>query len=372
MRVFNRYLMQDFLVIFALTLGVFTFIMCLGTLIKAIDLLAKGIPGQVITSFFVYNMPYVLSFTIPMSTLTATLLLFGRLSIDGEITALRASGMSIWQIISPVILLAVMLSMVCIYLNYQLSPEGRFARRVALLEVGELNPLDLLEEQKYNTDFPGLQIFIGRIDGQEIFDVHINEVEGSLILRKISANRGVVKQNKELKVLNILLKEVRIDQPDPDDPSRNVHFPADAWQQDLNLSQMLGSGADNVRKGRKDMTFREINYAIKNAAEMYGHYTPERFVEQKTKLVIEANKRMTLALSCFSFALLAVPLGMQSRRKESSVGIGISILLVFIFYFFIIVAEALAGYPQLYPELIVWVPVILAQGLGYFMLRRIA
>ena len=57
LRVFHRYMIQDFLTIFALTLMVFTFVMCLGALIKAIDLLAKGVPISIIGSVFMYNMP---------------------------------------------------------------------------------------------------------------------------------------------------------------------------------------------------------------------------------------------------------------------------------------------------------------------------
>ena len=114
MRVLNRYFLADFLSYFILTLLVFTFVMYLGGMIKAIDLMSQGISGKIILQIFAYQIPYILTFTIPMSTLTATLLLFGRLSIDGEITALRACGLSLSQIVSPVLLLAVLLTLVCV------------------------------------------------------------------------------------------------------------------------------------------------------------------------------------------------------------------------------------------------------------------
>ena len=218
LRVFHRYMIQDFLTIFALTLMVFTFVMCLGALIKAIDLLAKGVPISIIGSVFMYNMPYVLSFSIPMSTLTGTLLLFGRLSIDGEVTAMRASGMSIWQISSPVLLMSVLLSLVCVWVNYDTAPRSHYARRVAMLQAGEMNPLDMLEEQKYNKEFPGLQVYIGRIDEDKIYDVSINELDGNVIKRTIRAKEGITSQDVETKILDIELQDVRIEQADPNYP----------------------------------------------------------------------------------------------------------------------------------------------------------
>ena len=76
MRTLNRYLTQDYLVIFGMTLLVFTFVMCLGAVIKAIDLGARGVSGFLILKVFSYNIPYMLMFSIPISVLTGVLLLW--------------------------------------------------------------------------------------------------------------------------------------------------------------------------------------------------------------------------------------------------------------------------------------------------------
>jgi len=87
-------------------------------------------------------------------------------------------------------------------------------------------------------------------------------------------------------------------------------------------------------------------------------------------LVVEANKRLGLSVSCFAFTLLGIPLAMKSRRRESSVGIGVSLLLVFCFYFFIILAESLVGSPRWRPDLIIWFPIVFAECLGFFLIQR--
>lgn len=86
---------------------------------------------------------------------------------------------------------------------------------------------------------------------------------------------------------------------------------------------------------------------------------------------MEANKRLAVSISCFAFTLLAIPLGMHSRRQESSVGIALSLLFVFVFYLFIVVANSLIKYPQYRPDWIAWIPVFGAQIGGYLLMRRL-
>ena len=91
-RVFNRYLLGDFLKSFFLTLIVLTFVMYVGAVVQAIDYMSRGISGWLILKIFALNIPFTLTFVIPMSVLTTVLLHFGRLSADGEITAMKACG----------------------------------------------------------------------------------------------------------------------------------------------------------------------------------------------------------------------------------------------------------------------------------------
>ncbi len=166
MRVLHRYVAADFLVAFALTLSIFTFVMCVGLVIRAIDLVAKGISGGLILQVFFSGLPSILMFTIPMSVLTSVLLLFGRLSMDGEMTAMRASGLGMWQIISPVIMISIGLTFFCSYLNSSLAPKSHYARRVVLANAGVEEPLNLLEAGRFVREFPGLMIYVAKTSGR--------------------------------------------------------------------------------------------------------------------------------------------------------------------------------------------------------------
>lgn len=370
MRVLNRYMLADYAVVFFMTLLVFTFVMCVGAVIQAIDLIARGVSPLIILRAFTYNIPYILTFSIPMSTLTAVLLLFGRLSLDGELTAMRASGLSMWQIVSPIIFVSIVLSMICVYLNITVAPNAHWARRQALVNLGVEDPISLLEEGRFVREFPGLMVYVGRKDRNQVSDVIVYTLDGDQITRTVRARRGELSMPEE-DLMMIDLYDVRIEQPDesfPDDPHRRRTIHAQHYPVPLDFSEMLRRG--DIRKTKSSMTLGELTHAIRNVREIYPQLEGLELRQARMGYLVEANERLALSLSCFAFTLLGIPLGMKSRRKESSIGIVISLLLVFLFYFFIIVAGALVKRPHLHPDLIIWIPVVVGEVLGFVLIKR--
>ncbi len=357
------------MVIFVMTLLIFTFVMCIGAVVRAIDLVARGVSAWVILRAFTYNIPYILTFSIPMSAMTTVLLLFGRLSVDGEITAMRASGLSMWQIISPVIFISILLSTLCVYLNITVAPNAHFARRKALANVGVEDPISLLEEGRFVREFPGFMIYVGRKDKDEVKDIVVYETGPGGVTRSVRAQSGSLSMPEEHMIL-IDLYDVRIDQPDdehPDDPARTRTIHARHYPVPLDFSDMFGSG--EVRKSKSSMTLLDLTHSIRNVRELYPQLKEEELRRVRMGYLVEANERLALSLSCFAFTLLGIPLGMKSRRRESSIGVGISLGVVFIFYFFIIIADALVRHPHLHPDMIVWFPVIAGEAIGFILIR---
>ena len=107
---------------------------------------------------------------------------------------------------------------------------------------------------------------------------------------------------------------------------------------------MLDEG--KIAKKTADMTYLELIHAIRDVRGVFPDLENEDLLKQRMKTVVELNERLALSLSCFAFAMLGIPLGLISRRRESSIGVGISLLVVFFFYFFIILADSLVKSPQ--------------------------
>ena len=370
-RVFNRYLLGDFLKSFFVTLFVLTFVMYVGAVVQAIDYMSRGISGLLIMKIFALNIPFTLSFVIPMSVLTTVLLHFGRLSADGEITAMKSCGVSLWQMAAPIVFCAVLLSGLCLYINADLAPQSHFARRQMLRNLGEEDPLALLDEGRFVNDFPGVKVYVGKKADRQIEDIILYQFDENGARAEVRAKSGTVDFNAETRVMEIDLKQVRLteyDKDHPEDQAKARNLSAESYPVSLDLRQMLRKG--KINKKPSDMTFAELVRSIQNVRQTFPDIQEANVPHLRTKMAVDANKRLALALSCFSFTLLAIPLGIRSHRKESSIGIGLALVLLFVFYLFIIIADALVERPEWRPDMIPWIPVLASQLLGCLLLYR--
>ncbi len=371
MRILQRYILRDYAIGFLMTLTIFTFVMCIGVIIKAIDAAAQGISLAFMTKLFLLNIPYLLTFSIPISVLTACLLLFGRLSFDGELTAMKACGMSLWNVMAPVVIASVLFSGLCLYINNTIAPLYKEQSRVLLRTIGFEQPMNLLEPGRFIQDFPNLMVYVESRDGSAVEDVVVYERDAQGVARKVMAQRGELRSENGHKVLHIDLYGVRIEQRDagsPDEPGKTRYINADYYpvRIDLSTQQQQGPG----KKKPKDMPMAELIERVRDVKKAFPDLEANDLARQKMFMIVEVNKRFSMALSCFAFTLIGIPLGIKSRRKESSVGIGIALALVFFFYLFTIIANSLVSSPAFRPDLIVWVPVIACELIGFYLIYR--
>lgn len=365
MRILSRYIRDDFLLTFLLTLLVLTFVMSVMVLFRISDPLAMGGSAVLIWIIFLCGLPSALGFAIPASIITAGLLTFGRLSANGEITAMKSGGIRMLQIIRQPMLYSLLLSALCFYLNAEVIPVTYEARREALRNLGTETPMELIEEGRFIRDFPGFTFYFGAKNGSRISDVIIYQSEKGKPTRTIRAMRGVVRTSEDKSTLRIDLFDVRID-PFYDDkpgPGTCSEFP-------LIIDLKRAGPRKTDAKKKSDMTLLELQNNIANAAAKYPELDQEKLAWQQSALRVELHKRIVLSIACFAFVLLGIPLATKTHRKESSVGIGISLILVFFFYLFVIAAESLTKHPSLHPHLIVWIPAVLAIGLGAYLVHR--
>ncbi|MFH1655208.1 MAG: LptF/LptG family permease, partial [Candidatus Omnitrophota bacterium] len=123
MKLLRNYVIKEALAPFILSLVVLTSIMLLGNLVKMVNLVInKGVDIFLVFKSFVYFIPYLLAYTIPIACLAAVLLAFSRLSSDNEIIAIRTSGISIFKLILPLIIIGLIISLILVILNDQVIP----------------------------------------------------------------------------------------------------------------------------------------------------------------------------------------------------------------------------------------------------------
>ncbi len=124
--ILHRYLVKELFRTFLPSLMCFEFVLLLGF---SIQLLHKGLDVPSVFSVLPYMVLYTLPHALPASLLTATVMTYGRLSADNEITAIKIAGIHLHNIVTPVVITGVFFSIITLYLNAEVLPRSYFKVR---------------------------------------------------------------------------------------------------------------------------------------------------------------------------------------------------------------------------------------------------
>lgn len=327
-------------------LTVLTFIMLLGNLIKITDLVInKGVDIFSVSRLFLSMIPFLFTYTLPISALIATLFSIGRLSSDNEIIAIKASGINIFRLIFPQLIIGLILSLFLVVLNDRIIPYAHFASRKILLEVGIKNPTAALEPGVFINSFQKYILFIYRIEENKLINVRIYEPREGKSTRTIVAKKGEFFAIPEKNMIKLKLIEGSSDEPDPENPTNFYKLNFKTYFMTLDLAH--AQQKDDIRKKPKDMTILELKEEIKRLKNEGIDPIP---------LITEINEKIALAFSCFIFILLGSSLAVITKRREKSINFGIIFLVVAIYYLLFIVSEALSLQNYINPTIAMWLP----------------
>ncbi len=374
---------MSFLTTFLATVAVFTFVLSIGGLFKLTDLVTRGVALGPLLEFFVNGIPGALTFAIPISGITASLLLFGRLSADSEITAMRACGISLWQVLGWFLPLAILLLLVCTYINTELVPRGHYTRWLAIARLGSSSPVELIEEGRTVREFDGLLLYVERRKGEVLEHIRIFDEREAGKTREIKAERGVVAMPTNSNDIVLSLEQVTVD-------PFSFERPGSAYSGKWSVRIPDARRTVSYRRRDKDLTGFELYMGARalkqEVADAGGPPAPAtrlatvenpraRRMEnprvRRMEMLVLLNRRLALSASPFVFLFFGIPMGIHSHRKESSIRIGLCLLVVFLFYMMITFAGQLAGRPGLHPDLLIWSPVVLLLLLDGFLIWRL-
>jgi lipopolysaccharide export LptBFGC system permease protein LptF len=350
------------LVTFLLAIGILTFGMMGARLVKLFEFLSRGVPLLSAVQFLFYISPLVLTLSIPWAALVAIMLVFGRMSADNEITAMRACGISILQIISPIILIVFLLTCFCVYLQLDVAPEWTYRARGMITQVGVDQPLSIFEAGR-PVEFENNHILIDeRVGETGLKNIQVWRMgKGKKVEQDISAASGKIDVDKNAQILNVVLDDAKIVSYD----SKNNDKPTRTFSKQMIFSIDYGKKFNSIKIGKeiKYLSFREI----------FGRAVlDKRRGIDTTKIEVELNQRIALALSPIAFMLLGLPLAIRTSRKETSVGLFLSVILAGVYFSLVMVFEAFNDYPQYYPQALLWIPNVSYQVFGLVFIFKIA
>jgi len=384
MKTLHFYLLRQVIASLLLTVAVFTFVLLLGNVLK--EVLVLLVSGR--ASFWMVAksigllIPFVWVFALPMGMLTATLLTFGRFSADQELTAARASGISLMSLITPVLLLSVALSGLSAWVTMDLGPRARVAYKQILFEAMMRAGTEHLPAGRFIKSFDNYRFYIREHKDGEMSDVMVFVLgEGENPTATVSAPRGKLIPDMANQQIRVELYEAATVVIEPDGEHRTGS--SGTWimsipirqqsEEDVSITDMtFGQLRQELEDVRRRM--RAVSWAEGVAGEIDSSEAQKALakmeVELTTPLRVQLHRQVSFSFACIGFTLIGIPLGIQVHRRETNVGIAVGLVLVLVYYSFFILGQSLEMDPQYLPHLILWAPNFLFQIVGGLLLWR--
>jgi len=384
LKTLHSYLIRQVLASLFLTVAVFTFVLLLINALKEIlPLIVSGNASLgTMAQAIGLLIPFVWVFALPMGLLTAMLLVFGRFSADHELTAARASGISLLSLIAPVLLLSLFCCVISAWFNMELGPQCRVIYVNLLFKVkGELLNAQL-PEGRYIRDFSGYIFYTEKNRGGRLQNVTI------VTLPKDGTNDStttIMAPSGQLEI-DAPNKQYILHLADARSVTTGSRVAISA-SPELTLNFDMATTANKKSKPKiTDMTFWQLRDELADLEGKIGlppatATNSPTFRDQLTAIKnqrkdltepvrVEMNWRVAGSFACFGFTLVGIPLGIRVHRRETNIGVAIAIGLVLIYYCFVLTGQALSARPEFAPHLIVWLPNFLFQAVGAVLLWR--
>ena len=360
MRILRNYILKECTVPFAMCLGVLTFVFLLGYLPQLADkVINKGVSLSSVAMALLYNIPILLAFTLPIAALSTIILTFGRLSSDNEIVALRASGISLTNLLMPLIVIGVVLSLFLWILNDRIIPRAYQAQREVLHEAGARNPASLIEAGTFINDFEGHILFIYRIEDNRLYNIRIYQPQpDGKPTRTIVAQQGEFTPVPGEKKVMFKLINGTSDEPDFNNPNNfyKLNFKTSFMTLDLT------KGTGKVDKKPKSMTLRELSENILNMRKQSVDPTP---------LIAEYHRKISWSFSALIFILLGFPVAVVTHRRQKTANLLLAILFAAPYYLLSVGCQALATQGLAKPEFVMWLPNLIGGTIVLVMNRNL-
>ena len=295
MRLLHRYLLRQLAAPFLFALAALTSLMLLSQVAKKFGaLVGKGLPWSVIGEVFALSLPFIIAMTLPMAVLLAVLYAFSHLAADNEITAMRASGISVYQILVPVLAWGLFMSAFNFVFVDQVLPRSNARLRGLLIDIGRKKPTFELREQVIN-EVPPSQYFLraGRIDAAtgRLKDITIYDVGGETSRRVIYADSGQMAYGEGQTDLNLRLYDGSIHQYRPADPLtfQLTYYHINNIRVKDVYDELVRNSSETVR-GDREMSTCEMLAVIREA------HTDHRGASQDRRELLVGDLRALLTL----------------------------------------------------------------------------
>ncbi|NIM57798.1 MAG: LptF/LptG family permease [Candidatus Aminicenantes bacterium] len=376
---FDRYIIKELAPPFFIGLLIYTFVLLMNQILQFSEIfITRGVSFKAAIVIFVYLVPSILAFTVPMAILMGVLGGLSRLSSDSEIMAFKTLGISYKRLLRPVLIFSVCGWLLTSYLVLYLAPHSNY-RLIQTIYQSVLTKVQFkINPREFNESIPNTVIFIQGItqtrDWENIFVYFSDPPEEP---RVISAKRGKLNFYPEMKRAVLELFDGTVHSYPLSEPEKYGVTSFEKIEEEINVESLFTSVSHKKRVREKDIRelFRDIKIIRQDltklrkekevAADKEFDYSRRR--KDYLSYWVEINKKFALPFVCLIFGLLGLPLGVSTRKGGRTSGFTISLGIILIYYVLITAGEKMTMEGKLSPLLGIWGPNILLLLVGVYL-----
>jgi len=321
-------LLAPFFASFLILYGVFFLV----RLVPLLDIvLGLGIGFADFIRLFSYLFPHMLLYVIPMASMTGVIIAFTRLTNDREILAFKACGISLRQMLPPVILVTGSIAIITGFFSIQLIPAGEVAMRQLMFQLAKEKIDKGIKEKQFTEALGDLVVYVDKIDKQKHWHgVYVSDMRNRKQPIITMAEAGHMQAEVNRMLVTIVLNNGTLHSTDGLD-NQVIRFKRYQLQIPLKPPTRI-DGDDVTMLDRSAMTQAQLIAASKNPRE-----TPKNRIRYLT----EYHHRLVLPVGCFILSLLGMPLGLQAKPGRKAIGIPLGLAMFVLYYIVYTIAQVM-------------------------------
>ena len=367
MPILTRYLLKEHAAPFFLSMFLIIFIFVLNLMFQVLGkIVGKGLELHVIVEYFFLNLAWIIAMAVPMAVLVSVLMSFGRLSGDNEITALKASGVSHYRLIRPLLIASLILCALLIIFNNDVLPYFNHRSRLLRADIHRKRPTMIMEEGVFLFDIPKTVLYARKVHSETstMEDVVIYDESEKDLQTTITGKRGELKFSPEQEVFLFTLWDGEIHRESTKDNTyQKTLFKRALFR--VPAPNMVLQRSESDYRSDREMSVLEMKQKVKELS---------KYQEKNRRLIdsylVEIHKKYSIPVACLIFVLLGAPLGIRAHRGGIGVSGGLSLFFFLLYWVFLIGGEDLADRDYVHPAVAMWAPNVLLGIFGIYLTIR--
>ena len=357
-----KYIFREIWPTFLTSLFVFIFIMMAARMLSITELIVtRGVRLSQVAGMVLFLLPDILTFALPAVTLMSVVVAFLRLSADSEIIAMKSSGISLYQMLPPVVVFSLVAFLACLAISAFAAPWGNRSFKDLLFKIAETKADLGIKERIFCEPFGNLVFYVNSFSREErvLKDVFVVDRRDEEMTNTIVSDEAQIITRPAERTITILFLKGTIFMVEKDlDASRTIKF--NTYALNIGLKDVLADLATR-RKAPHELSVRQLIAQIKSTPKADKEYG---------RIMRELLEKLSIPLAVFLMGIIGVPLGAQIRGRGRSTGIGISLMVFSLFYLFLMIIRSVSSTGALSPVFGVWIPDLFLVISAIYLLRR--